>query len=685
LSGQIGITPKFIELIAGSGDEMARDVFISYAQSDSETARAICDWLEVRGLSCWIAPRDLQPGTEIGQSIITAIDDSQVLALIASHQASNSLAIVREVERALNRKIPVFSILAEKTELSGQLATMIGSQSIEVSRPPSDVQLQYLADSIYQLLGRRFGTDGDLPDEKLPFWRLIAEEVGASVAIAGAVIGQVVGLVWAACRGLIDRVRSDRAVAKQIADELRVNSLEELADFRVSRSLRPVLDSLSRGLSVRLDGIAQQTKQLLQLQDSARKLEAAKVAMESVAEIQNGLHGRSGEIVKAGKEIAAVWFDLLKQASDAAQSVLDQTWELENPFIFGNPVLPQAAGLFTGRRDLVLEIERSILRAAQTPTLLLYGQRRMGKTSILNQLPALLGPSFLPVLVDCQFPATVESQSALLRYMSRCMANAFASHPGARRSGDGVSRATGLDPLAIDRLQHDPFSGFEDWLDGFQVAIGQEMNILLCLDEFERLDEIIVAGWGARFLDALRHWSQYRPRFALMFAGSHTFEQLGPVWTDRFLSARRLKVSFLHDADIRKLLTEPIPKFRLRYAQGSLDAILAATRGQPFLTQVLASELVHHLNRENRKQAEPQDIEIVIGDVLQRSAEYFADFWLSRTPEEQQVLRAVARDEPQPIVTSVTRALRDYDVLDDSGRFAVPLIMQWVQLNQLHG
>ena len=35
----------------------------------------------------------------------------------------------------------------------------------------------------------------------------------------------------------------------------------------------------------------------------------------------------------------------------------------------------------------------------------------------------------------------------------------------------------------------------------------------MCLDEFERLGEIIESSWGTRFLDGLRHWLQHRPRF----------------------------------------------------------------------------------------------------------------------------------------------------------------------------
>ena len=45
----------------------------------------------------------------------------------------------------------------------------------------------------------------------------------------------------------------------------------------------------------------------------------------------------------------------------------------------------------------------------------------MGKTSILKQLPRLLGPDFAPALVDCQNAAVTESVATLLRYLSRAL------------------------------------------------------------------------------------------------------------------------------------------------------------------------------------------------------------------------------------------------------------------------
>jgi hypothetical protein len=46
---------------------MARDVFISYSSKDKPTADAVCATLEANGIRCWIAPRDVVPGSDWGE------------------------------------------------------------------------------------------------------------------------------------------------------------------------------------------------------------------------------------------------------------------------------------------------------------------------------------------------------------------------------------------------------------------------------------------------------------------------------------------------------------------------------------------------------------------------------------------------------------------------------------------
>ncbi|MCR4992528.1 MAG: toll/interleukin-1 receptor domain-containing protein [Lachnospiraceae bacterium] len=40
------------------------DVFISHSSKDKEIADKVVKFFEDKGLSCWIAPRDIVPGTE---------------------------------------------------------------------------------------------------------------------------------------------------------------------------------------------------------------------------------------------------------------------------------------------------------------------------------------------------------------------------------------------------------------------------------------------------------------------------------------------------------------------------------------------------------------------------------------------------------------------------------------------
>ena len=759
---------------------MAHDVFISHASSDQSVANSICQLLEARGIKCWMAQRDVQPGVEFGEAIIQALSASNLLLLVFSSAADTSSQVQREIEYAARQGNVILPIRVEDVLPSKRFQYYIGATPwLDYFDPKKNSGFDGLANRVAETLartgrggasyqavasaspappplapaasapprrnGRKTGwiaasivalaitclflwllTSPRSPNEgpppgAPPMQGLGPQGQGPSVSApenpppvstpAGAnpspaapsqrlfdltilILAAIV--VLAVMGGLAWRLRparspaspkareaSNRDIAAEVAEQLRASRIEDLATLRLSAPLRQVLDANVAGLSETLDRIVRQAQQSQSVRDPGRRIEATEVALRLISNALSELVDESNPVVDAVTGAASEWATLFTGARDAARADLEDTRELENPFVFGNPVFAQGDGLFTGRRDLVLEIERNVLRAAQTPTLLLYGQRRMGKTSILNQLPALLGAGFLPVLVDCQAPAMADSVPALLRYLSRCLSAALNTRLGIVHADEVVRRARGIMPLSLEALREDPFSVFEDWLDELQARVPADTHLLLCLDEFERLGETVDAGWGARFLDGLRHWSQHRPRFALMFIGSHTFEQLGPVWTDRFLSARRLKVSFLAPDDVRQLLTRPTPTFRMTYASGALEAIIEVTNGQPFLTQVLASELVHHMNRDRRREATTSDVGAAIDDALERSAEYFVDLWSSRSEAERRVLRDAARGKTEPPTTAVARALQDYDVLDERGRFAVLLVRKWVERNEL--
>ena len=63
---------------------MAHDVFVSHSVKDKAVAEAIVALLEEDSVTCWIAPRDVIPGADWGESIIDAIESSRIMILIFS-------------------------------------------------------------------------------------------------------------------------------------------------------------------------------------------------------------------------------------------------------------------------------------------------------------------------------------------------------------------------------------------------------------------------------------------------------------------------------------------------------------------------------------------------------------------------------------------------------------------------
>jgi hypothetical protein len=376
---------------------------------------------------------------------------------------------------------------------------------------------------------------------------------------------------------------------------------------------------------------------------------------------------RGGRTAPRLLKVANAWRVLIEAERDRLRVEAEETQMIPNPFVFGDPVHETEQNVFAGRHDVVEQIEESVVGARHAPTLVLYGPRRMGKTSILNQLPRLLGPDFAPALVDCQNPACREGKAALLRYLSRVLAESLAR------------RRVVMPSLELSALERQPFAAFDDWLNAVERSTPERMRMLLCLDEYESLQDTLAAGWGAELLDDLRHWLQHRPRLLVMFTGAHTFEQLGPLWTGHFVSSRRIRVGFLTREEVLPLLTSPIPEFNMTYARGALDAILAATSGQPFLTQAVAFELVEVLNQQRRREALPEDVEQAIIGALSKGGEYFANVWNDAGEDGRAILRAVATGETSPDWREARRRLQEQEVLNDAGKFAVPMVERWVR------
>jgi WD40 repeat protein len=133
---------------------VAFDVFISYSHNDKPTADAACAALESANIRCWIAPRDIDPGTDYGESIIGAIEGARIFVLIFSANANASPQINREVERAVSKGLVIIPVRIEDVAPSRNLEYFISSPHwLDAFPPPREKYFGKLVDSVQAQLG----------------------------------------------------------------------------------------------------------------------------------------------------------------------------------------------------------------------------------------------------------------------------------------------------------------------------------------------------------------------------------------------------------------------------------------------------------------------------------------------------------------------------------------------------
>jgi len=144
-----------------------------------------------------------------------------------------------------------------------------------------------------------------------------------------------------------------------------------------------------------------------------------------------------------------------------------------NPYVAGNPVDDSPA--FIGRADVLREVVR-VLRRPQDNAIVLYGQRRIGKTSILQHLAAQLpreGP-YRPVYFDLQDKAAWPL-GRVLQELARTIAHVLG--------------------LPDPDLGTDPETAFrQTWLPATLNTLASTSALVLLLDEFDVLADAKGAG-----------------------------------------------------------------------------------------------------------------------------------------------------------------------------------------------
>jgi hypothetical protein len=369
----------------------------------------------------------------------------------------------------------------------------------------------------------------------------------------------------------------------------------------------------------------------------------------------------------------------------------------DNPYVAGPPV---EHPLFVGREEHFRRIEELwSIESEDLPSIIIYGHRRMGKSSILRNLRRHFSADTILAYFDMQRVGQVQDTGELLFNFALTVHDTLAS--------------SALPEPALSDFQRMWATGFNLYLREVEKCLNKR-RVILAIDEFELIEAAIREGYiEKRLLIYLRGLILGLPWLTLAFAGLHTLEEMArDYWHPFYGSVEMIKVSYLSEGDARRLITNPTEDFAIDYDQDAIEAIIQLTNGQPYLIQQICRDLISHLNYlvfDEEQEREPritlEDVEAVIsGDFFQRGHYYFIGVWSQAGEDERHLLEVLSADSvnalgglgvaelteatgiAQTLVENALRRLEQHDVLEsETGvdgvrrwRFRVELMRRWV-------
>ena len=132
-----------------------KQVFISYNKADQKVADRIADRLEDKGISSWIATREITAGSYARQ-IIQGINEARVFVVLISKDSIVSQHVKNEIDRAfsrLNDGLVIIPFILDSSELDDECKYYLCRQEkLSAVQPPLEARISELIDRVKELV-----------------------------------------------------------------------------------------------------------------------------------------------------------------------------------------------------------------------------------------------------------------------------------------------------------------------------------------------------------------------------------------------------------------------------------------------------------------------------------------------------------------------------------------------------
>jgi hypothetical protein len=268
-----------------------------------------------------------------------------------------------------------------------------------------------------------------------------------------------------------------------------------------------------------------------------------------------------------------------------------------HPYVVGEGINDDSK--FFGRNNLIRDL-RSLWRQPHgKPAIILIGQRRIGKTSLLNKIQrqGLQDTQLLPIVVNvqgCNSAYDFLSEVAGKMAMEANKLVAYRKQIQAERPEWKVTDERQIQETGIPTLNpQEPFVEFKKFLWNLQATLAGQ-RFLLMLDEAEEIKKLGENMPG--FLRTLMQGAEYP--ILILFCGSYKLKRMAEQGDSILYNTVQARtVSYMDEEESAEVLKKPAQDI-LEFSPKALQDAYQVTSGQPLLLQKLGATLIQQFNAE---------------------------------------------------------------------------------------
>lgn len=330
-----------------------------------------------------------------------------------------------------------------------------------------------------------------------------------------------------------------------------------------------------------------------------------------------------------------------------------------NPYIYGAPI--QHSQSFYGRSVELLTILDSLVGSGQQ-NFVLRGPRRTGKTSLLFMLKAAMendrgarrrfqiAPEWEPRL-DPMHPLFLNLQGIDLLGGRLDAASFFTAL--LPRLGQAVG--WGEAQTREQRAQFDALRVYglsqqvREVMNRFVQQLEPEHRIIILLDEFDLvsvLEDKAFLGFLRAIVQEYQRWITW-----ILSSAVGLYRDVQAYESPFFNLFKPINLGDLNFEEARRLVLTPSEYLDLQFLPEAVNAIYQTTRGHPYFLQLLCSEIIEEVNRQQTNYVTFDLVERVVQAIIrpgQAAEDHFHYLWDTATEMGQLVL-AVLNTSREPL------------------------------------